>query len=99
MSTRTALIVIGRYKEEWTSLTATQQKNFIERVGKTAAASGLEPVTGYRLTATPGTFIEVWESSSQVSVERAVKDLTAMGYTRLVDARWMIGERGDGDAE
>lgn len=99
MSTRTALIVIGRYKEEWTSLTATQQKDFIERVGKTAAAAGLEPVTGYRLTATPGTFIEVWESSSQASIDGAVKNLTAMGYPRYVDARWMIGEREDGDAE
>lgn len=99
MSTRTALIVIGRYKEEWKSLSATQQINFIERVGKTAVASGLEPVMGYRLTATPGTFIEVWESSSQESVGRAVKDLTAMGYTRFVDARWMIGEREDGDVE
>lgn len=99
MSTRTALIVIGRYTEAWKSLSASERKNFIEQVGKTADASGLQPVTGYRLTATPGTFIEVWESSSQTSVERAVKELTAMSYTRYIDARWMIGERENGNEE
>lgn len=93
MNTRIALIVIGRYKEEWSTLAPTQQHAFIARVGATVSALGLTPVTGYRLTATPGAFIEVWEATSKAAVERAIKNLEAIGYTRYVDARWMIGER------
>ncbi len=99
MSTKTALIVIGRYKEEWNQLTPTQQADFVARVGKTANTLGLVPITGYRLKATPGAFIEIWETASANSIENAVKNFEAMGYTHYVDARWMIGEREDEDAE
>ena len=93
MSTKTALIVIGRYKDEWNKLNPTQQADFVERVGRTAAAIGLTPITGYRLTATPGAFIEIWEANSIDSIDRVVKNFEAIGYTRYVDARWMLGER------
>jgi hypothetical protein len=99
MSVTTALIVIGRYREDWNQLPPTQQSDFVARFGKTANAIGLTPVTGYRLTATPGAFIEIWESVDADSITNAVKNFEAMGYTRYVDARWMVGERADGDAE
>ncbi len=95
MNTKIALIVIGRYKEEWNTLSSAQQRDFIARVGRAASTLGLEPVTGYRLTSAPGTFMEVWEASSKESVERAVKNLEAIGYAKYVDARWLIGERED----
>jgi len=93
MSTRIALIVIGRFKDEWNTLAPTQQRDFITRIGKTATAAGLDTIVGYRLTSTPGAFIEVWEAADRVSVDGAVKNLEAIGYTRYIDARWMIGER------
>jgi hypothetical protein len=105
MNKRTALVVIGRYKDEWHTLAPTQQRDFIARVGRTATALQLTPITGYRLTATPGAFIEIWEADDPAAIERAVKNLEAIGYTRYVDARWLIGERandapsdGSGDA-
>ena len=93
MSTKTALIVIGRYKDEWNRLSPTQQADFVERVGRTAITLGLTPITGYRLTATPGAFIEIWEGDGIDSIDRVVKNFQAMGYARYVDARWMLGER------
>jgi hypothetical protein len=67
-------------------------------VGAIATAAGLEPQSGYRLTATPGAFLEVWEGADRSSVDLAVRELHAMGYTRYVDARWLIGEREIGEA-
>ena len=93
MSKRTALIVIGRYKNEWNTLTPTQQQDFIARVGKTISTFGLIPVTGYRLASAPGSFMEIWEADSPAGIEGAVKNLEGFGYTRYVDARWLIGER------
>jgi hypothetical protein len=48
---------------------------------------GLKPITGYRLTSAPGTFMEVWEADDALAVERAVKNLETLGYTRYVEAR------------
>ena len=93
MNNRTALIIIGRYTEEWRTLSPTQQHDFIARVGRTASALDLSPVTGYRLAATPGAFMEIWEAQSPTAIERAIKNLQAIGYARYVDARWLIGER------
>jgi hypothetical protein len=93
MSKRTALVVIGRYKDEWHTLSPTQQRDFIARVGRTASALALTPVTGYRLTSAPGAFMEIWEADAPAAIERAVKNLQAIGYTRYVEARWLIGER------
>lgn len=93
MSTKTALIVIGRFKDEWNTLSPTQQRDFVSRVGTTAATIGLEPITGYRLISTPGAFMQVWEAASREAIDRAVKKLEAIGYSRYIDARWMIGER------
>lgn len=93
MSTRTALIVIGTFKQEWFGLAPVAQADFVTRVGSIAQAAGLEPQMGYRLTATPGAFIEVWEGQSRAAVDQAVRELKAMGYTRYIDARWIIGER------
>lgn len=93
MSTRTALIVIGTFKSDWWGLSPVAQADFVARVGAIANAAGLEPQLGYRLTATPGAFMEVWEGASREAVERAIKELQAMGYTRYVDARWITGER------
>lgn len=98
MKTKTALIVIGRYKDEWNHLTPSQQADFVERVGRTASTIGLVPITGYRLTATPGAFIEIWESANADSIKQAITSFEAMGYTRYVDARWMLGEREQLDA-
>jgi hypothetical protein len=93
MSKRIALIVIGRYKDEWNTLSPSQRCNFIARVGRTVSTLGLEPITGYRLTSAPGTFMEVWEADDALAVERAVKNLETLGYTRYVEARWLVGER------
>lgn len=93
MSKRTALIVIGRFKDNWQTLTPTQQNDFVARVGKTISALGLESVAGYRLSSTPGAFITVWEGATNEAVERAIKNLEAIGYHQYIDARWMIGER------
>ena len=93
MSTKTALIVIGRYKTEWNMLSQQQQADFIERVARTAITLGLSPITGYRLTATPGAFIEIWEADNIDSIDRVVKNFQAIGYAHYVDARWMLGER------
>lgn len=93
MQTRTALIIIGRYTDAWQELTAEQRHSFIERVGRTLSAFNLIPILGYRLTATPGAFLEVWEAADARAIERAVQNLQAWGYARYVDARWMMGER------
>jgi hypothetical protein len=93
MGTRTALIIIGTFKQEWWGLAPVAQADFVARVGSIANAAGLEPQSGYRLSATPGAFIEVWEGPDRTSVDQAVRELQAMGYTRYVDARWLIGER------
>ncbi len=93
MNKRTALIVIGRYKDEWQTLTPNQQEDFIARVGHTMSGLGFAPVTGYRLNSAPGAFLEIWEADTTAAVDRAVKNLDALGYTRYVEARWLIGER------
>lgn len=93
MSTRTALIVIGTFREDWWTLSPIAQSDFISRVGAIATGAGLEPQAGYRLSATPGAFLEVWEGADRGSVDRAIEELKAMGYTRYIDARWLIGER------
>ncbi len=93
MSARTALIIIGTFKEGWWGLAPVAQADFVSRVGAIVQEAGLEPVTGYRLAATPGAFMEVWEGADRASVDRAVKGLQGMGYTEYIDARWLIGER------
>lgn len=93
MSKRTALIVVGRFKDNWQTLTPTQQNDFVARVGKTVSTLGLQSIAGYRLASTPGAFITVWEGATQEAVERAIKNLEAIGYNQYIDARWMIGER------
>ncbi len=98
MGTKTALIVIGRYKDEWNQLTPTQQSDFVQRVGRTASSIGLTPITGYRLSATPGAFIEIWEGNGIDSIDLVVKNFQAIGYAQYVDARWMLGEREETDA-
>ncbi len=93
MSTRTALIVIGTFKQEWFSLAPVAQAEFVSRVGAIANAAGLEPQMGYRLAETPGAFVEVWEGPDRASVDQAKRELMAMGYTRYINVAWMIGER------
>ena len=93
MGKRTALIVVGRFKDEWQRLTASQQNDFVERVGKTITTLGLASQAGYRLVSAPGAFISVWEATDRNTIDRAIKNLEAIGYTRYIDARWMIGER------
>ena len=93
MSKQTALIVIGTYRDEWFGLAPVAQAQFIERVGKIAADAGVKPLVGYRLPATPGAFLEVWEGAEPAAIEQMVKELKAMGYTRYVEARWLVGER------
>lgn len=93
MSTRTALIVIGTFKQEWFGLAPVAQAEFVSRVGSIANAAGLEPQIGYRLTETPGAFVEVWEGPDHASVDQAKRELIAMGYTTYVKVAWMIGER------
>lgn len=93
MSTRIALIIIGTFKSEWWGLSPVAQADFVARVGAIANAAGLEPQLGYRLPATPGAFLEVWEGADREAVPRVIKELQAMGYTRYVEARWITGER------
>jgi hypothetical protein len=93
MSTRVALIVIGTFKENWWGLTPIARADFVDRVAQTATAAGIKPVVGYRLTSTPGAFLEVWEGEDRPTVDQAVKELLAMGYALYVEARWLIGER------
>jgi hypothetical protein len=98
MSKRIALIVIGRFKDDWQQLTATQQNDFVERVGKVVQTFGLHAVTAYHLTSTPGAFIQIWEAGERSAIDNAVKNLDALGYTKYIDARWMIGERETAEA-
>ncbi len=93
MSTRVAVIIIGTFKESWWGLSPIARADFVDQVEKTARAAGIEPVSGYRLTSTPGAFLEVWEGADRETVDRAIKDLQAMGYAQYVEARWLIGER------
>jgi hypothetical protein len=93
MSTRVALIVIGTFKENWWGLSPIARADFVDRVAQTGTAAGIVPVAGYKLTSTPGAFLEIWEGADRATVDRAVKDLLAMGYTQYVEARWLIGER------
>jgi|GEM_PF-1264693 len=92
MATRFALIVIGTYKDSWAKLSRSKQSEFIANVAEVTREAGIAPVNGYRLSATPGAFIEIWEGASRAAVDRAVKGFQAMAYTRYVDARFMIGE-------
>lgn len=93
MQKRIALIIIGCYREEWQTLSADQKRAFTARVGQTLSTLALTPIIGYRLTANVGTFIEIWEAADPRAIERAIKNLEAFGYTRYVDARWIVGER------
>ena len=99
VSTRVGLVVIGTFKEGWWGLTPIARADFVDLVAKTAAAAGIAPVAGYRLTSTPGAFLEVWEGADRATIDRAVKDLLAMGYAQYVEARWLIGEREVEDVE
>ncbi len=92
-TTRTALIVIGTYKDAWWTLSASARADFVERVSSIANKAGIVPITGYRLTSTLGAFLEVWEGSGREAIDRAVKELQAMGYAQYIEARWLIGER------
>lgn len=93
MSTRAAVIIIGTFKENWWQLSPIARADFVDQVAKTAKVAGIELVAGYRLTSTPGAFLEVWEGADHATIERAIKDLQAMGYAQYVEARWLIGER------
>ena len=93
VSTRVAVIVIGTFKANWWSLSSIARADFVDRVAKTATAAGLAPVVGYRLTSTPGAFLEVWEGADRATIDRAIRALQAMGYAQYVEARWLIGER------
>ncbi len=93
MVTQTALIVIGHYKDEWHTLSPTQQADFLARVGNTVTLLGLTAVIGYQLTSAPGTFMQIWETDEASALEHAVANLNAMGYARYVDARWIVGAR------
>ena len=98
-TTRYALIVIGTYKDAWWKLSRSKQSEFIARVEEATRGAGIAPVNGYRLSATPGAFIEIWEGASRVGIERAVKGLQAMGYARYVDARFLFGEHAAEEKE
>ena len=93
VSTRVAVIVIGTFKENWWQLSPIARADFVDQVAKTATAAGIEPVAGYRLTSTPGAFLEVWEGADRATIDRAIKALQAMGYSQYVEARWLTGER------
>jgi hypothetical protein len=93
MSTRVAVIVIGTFKENWWGLSPIARADFVDQVAKTATAAGIALVAGYRLTSTPGAFLEVWEGADRATIDRAVKELQTMGYAQYVEARWLIGER------
>ena len=92
-ATRYALIVIGTYKDSWGKLSRSKQSEFIARVEEATRDAGIAPVNGYRLSATPGAFIEIWEGASRAAIDRAVKGFQEMSYTRYVEARFLIGER------
>ena len=92
MATRYALIVIGTYKDSWAKLSRSKQSEFVAHVEEVTHAAGIAPVNGYRLSATPGAFIEIWEGASRAAIDRAVKGFQEMDYPRYVDARFMIGE-------
>ena len=92
MATRFALIVIGTYKDSWGKLSRSKQSEFVARVEAVTRAAGVAPVNGYRLSATPGAFIEIWEGASRAAIERTKKGLEEMGYARYVDARFLRGE-------
>ena len=92
MATRFALIVIGTYKDSWAKLSRSKQSEFVAHVEEVTHAAGIAPVNGYRLSATPGAFIEIWEGASRAAIDRAVKGFQEMDYPRYVDARFMIGE-------
>ena len=93
VSTRVAVIVIGTFKENWWQLSPIARADFVDQVAKTATAAGLAPVVGYRLTSTPGAFLEVWEGADRATIDRAIRALQAIGYAQYVEARWLIGER------
>jgi len=93
VSTRVGLIVIGTFKPSWWDLSPIARAEFVDQVAKTAHTAGIEPISGYRLTSTPGAFLQVWEGADRAAVDRAVKAMLAMGYTQYVEARWLIGER------
>ncbi len=93
MSTRVAVIIIGTFKESWWGLTPIARADFVDQVARTARAAGIELISGYRLTSTPGAFLEVWEGTDRETIDRAVKELQTMGYLQYVEARWLIGER------
>lgn len=92
-TTRFALIVVGTRNDAWGKLSRSKQSEFIAHVEQATRSAGVVPVNGYRLSATPGAFIEIWEGVSRAGIDRAIKGLQAMGYTRYVDARFLIGER------
>ena len=92
MATRFALIVIGTYKDSWGKLSRSKQSEFIAQVAEVTREAGIAPVNGYRLSATPGAFIEIWEGASRAAVDRAKKGFLEMEYARYVDARFLNGE-------
>ena len=92
-TTRTGLIIIATFKDAWWGLSPVARADFIERVDKIGKTAGLQPIVAYRMPATPGAFLEVWEGEDREAVNRVVKELQAMGYTRYIEARWLIGER------
>lgn len=92
MATRFALIVIGTYKDSWGKLSRSKQSEFIANVAEVTREAGIAPVNGYALSSTPGAFIEIWEGASRAAIDRAKNGLVQMGYTRYVEARFMIGQ-------
>jgi hypothetical protein len=93
MHKKIALIIIGRFKDEWHALSSTQQHDFVARIGKAVTMCGMVALTGYRLTSTPGAFLQIWEADDRQAIDRAIQNLEAIGYSHYIDARWMIGER------
>lgn len=85
-TTRFALIVVGTRNDAWGKLSRSKQSEFIAHVEQATRSAGVVPVNGYRLSATPGAFIEIWEGVSRAGIDRAIKGLQAMGYTRYVAA-------------
>ncbi|MBI3914705.1 MAG: hypothetical protein HY327_11050 [Chloroflexi bacterium] len=92
-ATRTALIIIATFKDDWRKLSLSAQNEFVERIGATAQAAGILPVSGYRLSSAPGAFLQVWEGADRATVDRAVEALQGIGYARYIEARFLIGER------
>jgi hypothetical protein len=99
MAHKIALIVIGVFKDEWQGLSSAQQADFIARVGAIAERVGITPVLGYKLISTPGAFLDAWEADDRATIDRAVREWKAMGYTKYIQATWMIGERQVTDTE